>query len=131
MVEDFSSKHQSLGSIANSETTPTNPSCWVSTWVSVIARTAKAGPSLLFYGTGNETGHCTCEPSALPLSDIYRHQKVFYHFADEETEVQSLVTCATQLTNGQRLDLDSKLKLTSVLWLSLAVSCLFGQPERQ
>ena len=93
-VEDFSSKHQSLISIANPETTPTNPSCRVPTRVSVIARTTKAGPSLLFCGIGNETGPCTCEPSALPLSDIYRHQKAFYHVEDEETEAQSLVTCA-------------------------------------
>lgn len=130
-VEDFSSEHQSLSSMANPETTPTNTSCRVPTRVSVIARTAEAGPSLLFCGTGNKTGPCTCKPSALPLSDIYRHQKAFYHVADEETEAQSLVTCAAQVTNGQRLDLDSKLKLASVLWLSLAVSCLFGQPERQ
>lgn len=118
MVEDFSSKHQSLNSNANPETTPTNPSCRVPTRVSVIAHTAKAGPSLSFCGPGNETGPCTCCPSALPLSDVYRHQKAFDHFADEETEAQSLLTCATQVTNEQRLDLDSELKLASVLWLS-------------
>lgn len=129
MVEDFSSKHQSLSSNANPETTPTNPSCRVPTRVSVITRTAKAGPFLSFCGPGNETGPCTCCPSALPLSDVYRHQKAFDHFADEETEAQSLLTCATQVTNEQTgFGLTAQAhQCPLALWLYLA--CLASQKD--